>query len=398
MSQPTVVRSLSGFTFSWPDLSLTITLMRIRESSQGLKAELVASHRDEHGKERVIIHQSCNLLTSKARLASELGKRQPAPWDSMLEQVCVTALRDLRLGEPVETLTAQDEDLRPSSFVLNPLLYEDEPTVIFGPGDSLKSFFLLYCALLLCNGADGPHLRCSPEPRRVLWLDWEMSRRNVAGRVRMLQRGHPHLVLTPDYRRMTHGLADTADEIRGIIEAGQYDVMCIDSLGMAAGARELEKAESPIAFFSALRGLGLPTLIIGHSPKPRDGQPPSLYGNVYFRNLARVSWEVRREGNIVGLYQDKNNLGPAHDPLGWTLDMHEDVCAVSEGDLLSDPALASHLPLQDQIAAYLKRYPGSTPIDVAEGIHAKHSSVKSKLHACPRFIAIGEGKYDCLDA
>lgn len=396
MSQAACTRTLSGFRFTWPDLPLAVTLARIREDGRGTRAELVALLVDGE-KERVLLHQTVNLLSSKVRLAKELNTRFPAPWDSLLEQVCVLALRSLREGEPVYSLASTEEDA-PSAFILNPILYEDEPTVIYGPGDSLKSFFVLYCALLLSNGHAVHPLACSPEPRRVLWLDWEMSLRNVRGRVRLLQHGDPSLVHVPDFRRMVAALADTVDELKALVAEGAYEVLCIDSLGMAAGASELEKAGSAIAFYAAVRALGLPTIIIGHSPKDQEGKGRTLYGNVYFRNLARVAWEVRREGDTIGLYQDKSNLGPLQAPFGlrFVVDEAQTQCTVLEGDLFEKPDLADHLPIWKKIHKALSDHPHQTIDQLAEALDIKKASIKARLYEhIEHFTDDDEGRWIC---
>jgi hypothetical protein len=396
MSQAICVRSLDGFNFSWGDLPFQISLSRIRESSRGTSSELQVQYVNGEAKPRTLTHQTFNLLSSKARLAKELQAKHDAPWASMLEQVCILTMRELRLGEPIESLQPTIED-HPAWFVLNPLLYDKNPTVLYGPGDSMKSYFALYCGLLLASGITGPNLMVSPDPWKVLFLDWEMSSQDVRGRVKMLQAGDPRLTGTPDYRRCYQPLADDVNELKKIVSDGEYDVLIIDSLAMAAGGSELEKAEAPIRFNAALRGLNCTSLVIGHTPGATDEQQQrKLYGNVFFYNLARVSWECRREGNTIGLYQRKNNLGPKHDPIGFTLDMSETACTIVEADLSDDPVLSAALPLPKRIATALLERPGMTTKELALHLGDKVNSVKATLYRYKkRFIAF-DGKWECM--
>ncbi len=390
MSQPSCERSLEGFVFRWPDLPFEVALSRIRESSRGTSSELLVTYQNGSGKPRTLIHQTLNLLTSKTRLAKELHAKHEAPWPNMLEQVCVLALRQLRQGEPIESLAPTVED-HAAWFVLNPLLYEKNTTILYGPGDSMKSYFALYCGLLLASGCCGPQLSVAPDPWRVLILDWEMSSQDVRGRVKMLQAGDRRLTGLPDYRRCYQPLADDLSELKKVVSDGGYDVLILDSLAMAAGGQELERADSAIRFNAALRALNCTSLVIGHTPKPQaDQKERTLYGSVFFHNLCRVSWEVQREGQTLGLYQRKNNLGKKHDPLGWTMDVTEDACFVTEANLMDEPVLAKGLSIVERAASYLAEHPSQTLESVAEALEVNPKSLavsfsRAKVKGVRRF-------------
>ena len=396
MTPPQCVRSLDGFIFSWTDLPFEVTLSRIRESSRGTSSELQIKYVNGSGKPKTLTHQTFNLLTSKTKLAKEMTALHDAPWSHMLEQVCILALRQLREGEPIQSLLPSAED-HPAWFVLNPLLYDKNPTVLYGPGDSLKSYFALYCGMLLASGICGPGLAVSPDPWKVLFLDWEMSVQDVRGRVKMIQAGDNRLVNVPDYRRCYQPLADDIHELKKIVGDGGYDVLLIDSLAMAAGGQELERADSAIRFNAALRSLNCTSLVIGHTPKPQEDQKErSLYGSVFFHNLCRVSWECRREGQTIGLYQKKNNLGAKHDPLGFQLELTEQACYVTTAELADNPVLAAQLPLHDRMATALIEQPGLTVKALADFMGEKQTTLKAILYRYKkRFIAI-DGKWECL--
>jgi len=396
MSQAVVTRSLGGFSFSWADLPFTVDLSRIKESSRGTSGELVVRYVTGSGDPKTLTHQTLNLLTSKTKLAKELHARHEAPWASMLEQVCVLTLRALRQGEPIESLLPTEED-HPAWFILNPLLYDKNPTVIYGPGDSMKSYFSLYLGLLLASGVCGPQLSVAPTPWKVLFLDWEMSVKDVRGRVKMLQAGDPRLSGVPDYRRCYHPLADEVSEIKKAMAEGGYEILILDSLAMAAGGTDLEKADSAIHFNAALRSLNCTSLIIGHTPKPNEEQKERhLYGSVFFSNLTRNSWECRREGQTIGLYHRKHNLGPEHDPLGFSLTLDQESCRITAASLADDAVLSQSLPLQEQIAIALQENPGQTTKEIALAIGAKYESVKSKLNYCKTRFCSLNGKWEVV--
>lgn len=399
MTPVSCVRSLDGFVFTWADLPYMVSLSRIRESSsRGTSSEIQITTTNGSGKAKTLTHQSFNLLSSRGRLAKELSAHHEAPWPSMLEQVCILALRQLRQGEPIESLTPTEED-HPAWFVLNPLLYDKNPTVLYGPGDSLKSFFALFCGCLLASGLSGPQLAVSPDPWRVLFLDWEMSVQDVRGRVKLLKAGEPRLTREPDYRRCYQPLADDLSELKKVVSEGGYDVLIIDSLAMAAGGQELERADSAIRFNAALRSLNCTSLIIGHTPKPQEDQKERhLYGSVFFHNLCRVSWECRREGQTIGLYQKKNNLGPKHDPLGFRMELDHERCVITEANLADDEVLCSALPLKDRITTALREHPGQTAKELALNLNEKYPSVKAKLYQYKKLFFPVDGRWEYLGA
>ena len=396
MSQAQLARSVEGFVFSWPDLPLTVKLSRLRDSSRGTTAEIECLYSNGTGKMKTLTHQSLNLLTSKTRLAKELQVKHDAPWASMLEQVSVLALRAMRQGEPIESLTP-DAESQPAWFVLNPLLYQQNSTVLYGPGDSLKSFFALYCALLLTNGQCGPNLSVAPTPWKVLFLDWEMSSEDARGRVKLLQSGQPALAEAPDYRRCFRPLADDLTELQKVVGDGEYDVLILDSLAMAAGGQELERADAALRFNAALRALHCTSLIIGHTPKPQEDQKErSLYGSVFFHNLCRVSWECRREGDVLGLYQRKNNLGAKHEPLGVTLTVSDTAATITAANLLDEPTLAQGLPLKERLHAFLTEQPGQTPKELSRALESGEATVRTTLNRWKQLFTNLDGKWDAL--
>lgn len=399
MSQPLCQRTVSGWIFTWPDLPITLTIQRVRESSKGIIGELEIVVTEATGSRRTIAHQALSLLTSKARLAADLTRRFAAPWASLLEQVSILVLRDLRRGHPVESL-APTETTAVTPFVLNPLLYERNLTVLYAPGDSLKSFFVLYCALLLASGVSEHGLYCAPEPWPVLYLDYEMSAEDLRARVRLLQRGHPQLCHAPDYRRCVAPLADDLEPLKALISERGYRILILDSLAMAAGGADLDKAEAAIRFMAALRALDCTTLAIGHTPKPHpdDQGRRSIYGSVFFYNLCRSAWEVRRDEEIIGLYQTKNNLGRRSAPLGFRLQVDHDACVVEPADLHAVPSLAAALPLQDRLVHLLRTTGPCTLERLAEQLEESPRTIEAQLRRAPTLFLECDGRWSLLSS
>jgi hypothetical protein len=90
---------------------------------------------------------------------------------------------------------------------------------------------------------------------------------------------------------------------------------------------ELERAETAIRFFNALRSLRVASLILAHVAK--NSEEKTIYGSVFFSNFARSAWEMKKAQEAgehiirVGLYHRKTNLGPLQQPLGFKLHFGE---------------------------------------------------------------------------
>jgi hypothetical protein len=330
MIEPTVDRHDDRLVFTWRSIALTIELSRFQESSRETRVDLLAKLQDG-----VIACLSLDLMNFSLRaqlaghLQKRLGKSLGISWDSILETLTVLSLAELRKGEPVESLEPMDGDQPASSFLLEPLILEAHPNVIYAPGGSGKSYVALFAGLLASCGESVDLLRCNSNPRRVLYLDWELSVHDQRARVKMIREGHRELGGTaPFYRRCLRPLADSIPELQRIVKGEGYNLLIVDSLAPAVGADELEKAGPAIRFFTALRTLNIPSLIVGHTPKQSDGER-TIYGSVFFTNLARNVWEIRtncRDSRLtrMGLFHTKYNICGRQNPIGLDLIIDED--------------------------------------------------------------------------
>lgn len=392
MSHPRIEALPDGWAFRWPDSPIKITISRLRDrAGWGPVGELLVAVHEEAG-QRILIQQQLPLLGDKSPVARVLATRWLAPWDTLLEQVAILTVREWRRGAPVESLTPREET--PTPLVLAPLLYAGNATVLYGPGDSAKSFLALYLACLLQNGCSREPLCCSPESWQTLYLDWEMTVEDARWRVRLLQAGEPVLAQAPDYRRCVAPLADEVAVLQRLLRERLYDVLIVDSLAMAAGRRELYEAESAIRFFSALRALQTTSLILAHTAKGSDEQERTIYGSVFFFNLARSVWEVRRSGDMIGLFHRKNNLGPLHAPLGYRVEIDDQRATWTPCSPLEDPVLEAYCPLPDRLTRLLTQEPGLTVEQLAELVDRPVPQVQAVLRRHrTRFLLVKDHWY-----
>jgi hypothetical protein len=265
-------------------------------------------------------------------------------------------------------------------------VYDRHPTLLYGPGESGKSFFALYVACLLASGGTSSNLAVAPDGHNVLYLDWEMRAPEMRARVRQLRGGHPELTKAPLHRNMHLPLASCAPEIRREIHERDITIVIVDSLGPATGG-EIERSADPVAFFNTLGSLGCASLLIGHVAKPSDeDKPRTPYGSVYYFNLARSIWEMRliaepdSDERTLALYHRKNNLGRRLPPLGYTLTITDQKAHFAECDPTEEPELARGLTLRERIKRLLADHNARTVQTIADILSAESETVRRTLN------------------
>lgn len=383
-----VLPDLDGYTFTWRQWGLRCTVARLHEQSGNLYAELTVWVRMQ-GKDRLLTQGRVNLsaLQTRERLVKRLGGllANGPEWNTVVETVCVRTVALHREGQPAESLEPTDTD-EAACFVCNPLIYERHPTLIYGPGESGKSFFGLYVACLLASGGTSSNLAVAPGGHNILYLDWEMRAPEMRARVKQLRVGHPELTKAPLHRAMHLPLASCAAEIRREIHRLDIGVVVIDSLGPATGG-EIERASDPVAFFNALNSLNVASLLIGHVAKPSDDEKTRTpYGSVYYYNLARSIFEVRlaaepdSDQRTVALYHRKNNLGRRLPPMGYTLSITDARARFDPCDPAEEPELARGLTSRERIKRLLADHQLRTVQVIAESLDLDPKTARQTLN------------------
>lgn len=236
------------------------------------------------------------------------------------------------LEETVPAVRAANQ-FSPVHWLLKPMLATGKPTILLGAAQSLKSYLATFLCLLLENGEKFETLQPSAKIR-TLYLDWESDADDMAERCVRLKHGLMVVDLAvyenPHYLRMTRPLMGMIPEIAKEVTKHTIQVIVVDSLGPACGS-DMQKEDTPTAFFNATREIGkdlalpLTWVLIAHLSKEelRKRHGTHLpYGNIYFWNLARLVWEMKRapgedrSHTIIGMLNTKNNVGPIEAPLG----------------------------------------------------------------------------------
>jgi AAA domain len=381
MPAPKVEQVGGCLRFEWEIYKIAVTLDRFRDSGRsGVNAEFQATTTAPGYQPHLTMGQiNLTALKTRADFAKRLTNLYPeANWDVVMETVCVVGLRKLRQGEPVLRLS-DHSDIQPPSIRLAPLVHDGLPTILFGPGGIGKSYLALFCSMLVEYGGWEAGLCGVPGP--TLYVDYESDYGDLVNRAKKIRKGHPHLAGSePLYRRCHLPLADDLPALQRLVAESGIKFLVIDSLAAACGA-ELERAETAIRFFTALRSLRVATLILAHVAK--NAEEKSIYGSVFFSNFARSAWEMKKAQEAgepitrIGLYHRKSNLGALEKPLGFKLHFGETV-QLEPTDLLEEPGLVDGLPVKDRLQAVLK-VGALTAKELAEETGIPLASVKARL-------------------
>jgi hypothetical protein len=199
--------------------------------------------------------------------------------------------------------------------------------------------------------------------RRVLLVDWEWTADRHLARKRRLFGAERLDNLR--YLKCRAPLTIERDRIRRYCDAEHIEFIGIDSVGLACDG-PLKDDDVAIRFHRALSSLP-PSLCAAHVPKSSinlDAKAePSAFGSVYFTNLCRASWSVRKQPGAtddvvaVGLYRQKQNDGERTKPVGLEFTFTSERISVRPVDLATVEGLAERLLLWQRMAHLLKTGP-----------------------------------------
>jgi hypothetical protein len=374
-----------GYQFTWDAEQISIRVDHFRESSRdGLHAELQVRTERSGFNPVLLTPTSVNLTSTRSR--ADIAKHlkmllSGIDWTTLIEYACGMATQYHRRGEPALALSSV-EQVTPATFRLHPLIFDRMPTVLFGPGGGGKSYLALFLALLVDKG--GYFGRFCGMPGRVLYLDWEADERVLAYRRQQLLLSHADLG-TADvvYKRMYRPLSEELVEIQRLVRKHGIQLLILDSLALAAGG-DLMSAETAIRLHGALRTLNIASLSIAHVAKNANEEARSIFGSVFFTNLARSVFEVRSsqdEGagvRKIVLYHKKTNEGGIQRPIGLSLSFGQGV-TVAEMDIEEAEELSRPTKTVDRIKRALQDG-NHTVKAISEATSLDEATVRTRLN------------------
>ena len=366
---PIITRDEPGhITLTWPNEQIIVDVQRFTDKGQ---AELtIWWDNPEH--KMLVAQDRIDLLSpsSKRALIGQLNKANNAlqwiHWDWIVRCITWKVMGSIRKGPPVEEVWPVEGSTLPPDYLVQPLLYLNHPSVIFGDYGSLKSTVALLIAFIaqLPYQDNGLGLITKDNPANTLYLDLEGDTPMFTKRWSAISKGfdieakaHKRALPTMPvlYRRMDSKFADSIDTIQQIVVENKVRFIIVDSLGPAVKGN-LNDPEPAIEYNQALRKLGITSLTLAHNSKDPLTKQRSIFGSVFFSNLARSIWQCKIEGErqpdddhaIISLKHIKASFSQLYGTLGYSFKFTDDTIAVKKTDL-ADTNLSGELPLTWQI-------------------------------------------------
>lgn len=387
MSKPEVRETITGYDLQWKPENITIRASRLQaHSSDGrVTGEIIISRT---GNDRPI-YPPTSVNFSSDRTRSSLIKTlsdldNEIDWSAIINQLSVAIIERAREGEPVRELWTNATDIEPPKFVLEPLLYEGLPTIIFGEKAVCKSTIsIAIYACLILPWTDNTLGWRTPEKSTIpLLCDYEADYKIAQYNAKRLQQG---MNLTPFpvyHRRCTLPLADDIEQLKRHIDRIGATAIIIDSLGPAVGG-DLKEASQALRFTTAVRQLNCSTLVIGQTSKDRENKHKSVFGSTYFEYYARNLYELRKvqeegEDDIdLALYNTYCNLGRRTPAQGFHISFTDQGTRI-ESQAITAPELVERLGTQNRILKALREEPIGAK-ELAEMLGIASNTVRQSL-------------------
>ena len=209
-------------------------------------------------------------------------------------------------------------------YMVGEMLLEERPTILFGPGGSLKTYISMSVMLAISQGQ--AWLGRLVKRRNCLLIDYETGEKTTGLRFRRLAAAFG-MDDIPENIYLWHAnglpLEDLVEPLKRSIDQHEIGFLGIDHCAAAAGS-EPETSEAALRFYRALGKLKTPTLAIAHvtgdvAAKPELARRP--FGSIFWDNGAGLTWFLQKEEQdegsgeaTIGLFQKKwNDTGRLRD-------------------------------------------------------------------------------------
>lgn len=382
-AESVLLREGLDLVLGWSDVRFALT--GIREDRDGVRGELTVS---QDGRRLSWGSFALSSMPAREALRKKLEALAPGrPWGDYLEEVCVRLTRAARQGEPLVTLTGT---VTSATRELVPrFLFEGEPTLVYGDGDTGKSLFAVALGAAVHGGVALPFGLKPVRAVPAAYLDWETSRDTLEERLALVAAG---LVIDPPgilYKRMTRPLVEEAVALAAEFARRGIGFVVIDSMMFAVSAGEGAAYHEPItAFYNSLRLLSpAAILVLSHvtGEDARRGGAARPFGGAFAFNGPRLIWEAKRDLDIPDATaiaftcRKANNLARRPDPFGLLFAPGDGRMTVSPFDLReAAPQTLAAAPLPYRLGVALAAGP-QTLADLAATLQAKPDSVRKAL-------------------
>ena len=403
------------FVVSW-DEGVEITFQRLYDHRDyHVDAEITVIDEEELNP-RLLGPVRTSITKTWRQMVSDLEEVSERPdWRQRLRQASQLVLDSHRSGAPVVALGDYDPP-EPTAEMLQGIIWEGMPTLVYGPGGIGKSIIGLNILSAIHTGRAMAGLETKQS--NSLILDWETSDRQTWWRNSEILRAQdisPKSWEDPDapesgrtgmvFYRFMHGpLADDVEYLRQQIAEKNIGTICVDSAGPACGG-EPESAGATLKFFESLRMLTdhdkpLQSLIIAHvTHAAKQGiTKRSPFGSVYWTNIPRQVFELQSaqtEGanhSDYALHHRKSNLGPLQKPLAFRLTWGQG-CIIEPLDLRSNARLVAGLDLPDRARILIEEGGAMPATRIADITGLTERVINTELGRDSRFILDSGGAW-----
>lgn len=373
-----------------PDIAAELEVDHLRRESSQLKAEVLVrcSLPGARTHDGVLSVSDVNLSSSRARamVAKDLDERARTKgvFRDVIEELAQRIIATERAGEP--DIALHEIEAPGPVEILNVdglLLPRHHPTVMFGDGDSAKSYLTLYVLGKLAQ--DG---------MSVGLADWELSESDHRERLgRLFGNDMPPV----RYLRCARPIVHEADRLRRWVRDRELEFIACDSVAYAcAGAPE--NSDVAMAYFQVIRRLGpIGSIHIAHITKSIEGADRRPFGSTFWHNSPRATWYVKRAEAVagehvvrIGLYPRKFNIGPTPPPVGFEMMFAPDRTLVRSCNVEDVPDLAATLTVRQRMLASLRH--GAMSLEaIAAKIDAKPDTISRTARRYSNLFTVLDG-------
>lgn len=363
ISNPFVRKDVTGYFYGWyegneQDVAVGITNIIENYKQHVISAEMSIGldgnkYSEDGNVLPLLTFARVNLLSISSRQAVIKTIRDNCfteelryyPWDKIVNQTITLTINELRKGEQsVEIGVTQD--YKEPEYILYPYIIKDNINTFYADRSSAKTLFAtLLNVVLSLPWSDNPiNLVPPPEPKKVLYLDWESNKEIMEVTLGRLLKGTKLEYCSTHYRHCALPLPEDIGNIKKAITKDNIDTIIIDSLGMAVGD-DLNLTAPAFRFFSALRQLDpITSIILGHTAKNIEGRRKTVYGNAYYENEARNIWELIKkqqqpdstEINVTLFHRKPPPFAGIHFPMAYIFTFNNRETFVSLGEVEGD--------------------------------------------------------------
>jgi len=331
MSKPVIEQKAFGYNFKWDaeQIMAKVGLIRLHKAGH-VTAEVEFSTTSDLWDNGFLHRSHLNLSSANTMKSTSkflTSRYDPellseTAWGEIIEQICYHTINLTRIGDEAHEIWPQDEVIKPPSYLVSPILQENQVNLMFGEKGSGKTqMSMLLCAIMGLPWHDNPFgYGVLSEPVRTLWLDWETDEGSFKYLYNELQRGM-NLILPPIYyRHCRASLPDDIEQISHWVDQTKAKFIVVDHIGLAAGG-PLVDDQTATNYFAAIRQLDVTSLHLGHQAKDPNTKKKSTFGSGFWENIPRTVWELKKISDNETTLDTvmtitKRNIGLKPQPIG----------------------------------------------------------------------------------